>query len=216
MQLLKLNYCANILCVVLLLFTSCTKEPIVTYEETTETELNFKDYKIDLSEPYTDLSSDQRFKSLTSKQVLAILEYYSPGTTNNTSKQNCNNCVYHVRGIDGRLMPSDSGCNVYYKWTNTGCLKGKMKLINSCTPKVGSAVIMDTGIPEGHVAYIESVANIYGTWLKINEGNRPAGVCRTIWISADDAMIKGYQDPNKNINCSNEPFYACASPYNNC
>lgn len=200
----------------ILIFTSCSKEDIIVFEETKEKDLNFEYYKIDLSKPYTDLSKDKRFKDLTKQQVLSILKYYSPNTIS-TSKQNCSNCVHHVTSIDSRLMPSDSGCDIHYKWTNTGCLKGKMKLINSCNPTVGSAVIMDTGIPEGHVAYVEKIVYQFGDpLLKINEGNRPSGVCRTVWLSVDDAMIKGYQNPNRSINCSNGPFYACASPYSSC
>ncbi|WP_109850935.1 CHAP domain-containing protein [Aquimarina sp. AU58] len=206
----------SIFFIAIFLFTSCSKEDTITSSEEIGTELDFEYYKIDLSKPHTDLSKDDRFKNLTSEQILTILEYYSPGTTS-TSKQNCNNCVHHVRSIDSRLMPVDSGCDTHYKWTNTGCLKGKMKLINSCNPTVGSAVIMDTGIPEGHVAYVEKIVYQFGDpLLKINEGNRPSGVCRTVWLSVDDPMIKGYQNPNRSINCSNAPFYACASPYSSC
>lgn len=203
------------LCTILALtFVNCEKEQLVTDEEAA---LNLEDYKIEFSKSYLDLSNDERFQDLSEEQMLKILDHYSPGEIN-TAKADCYNCVYHVRGFDSRLMPTNSGCDVYYKWTNTGCLGGKKKLINSCYPSVGSAVIMDTGITEGHVAYVETVVYVHaGEWyIKINEGNRPAGTCRTVWIYHSDPMVEGYQNPNIGINCSYEPFYDCGTPYGGC
>lgn len=218
MKIRKIMLGVSAVLTVILLCTNCSSDEIST-STIDETVLDFEYYKIDLSKSYTDLSTDERFKDLTQEQILKVLDHYSPGEIN-TAKADCNNCVYHVRGFDNRLMPVNSGCNIYYKWTNTGCLGGKKKLINSCTPSVGSAVIMDTGIPEGHVAYVESVVlinpNPQQFSIKINEGNRPTGTCRTIWISSTDAEIEGYQNPNIGINCNNAPFAECGTPYGGC
>ncbi|QHI37393.1 hypothetical protein IMCC3317_27720 [Kordia antarctica] len=201
------------------LFINCSSDTIAAVESENETTINFEYYRIDLSKSFTDLSDDERFKDLTNEQILAIMDYYSPGEESLT-EADCNNCVYHVRSFDNRLMPVNSGCNITYKWTNTGCLGGKKKLINSCTPAVGSAIIMDTGISAGHVAYIESVVlinpNPVQYSIKINEGNRPSGVCRTIWISSTDNNVVGYQNPNIGINCNNAPFSTCSTPYSSC
>jgi hypothetical protein len=204
----------NVFSILILTLVNCNEEQL-TVEETTV--LDVKEYKIDFNKSYIDLSNDERFQNLTQEQMLKILNHYSPGEVN-TGKANCSNCVYHVRGFDSRLMPVDSGCNIHYKWTNTGCLGGKKKLINSCYPSVGSAVIMDTGIPEGHVAYVETVLYVhaYEWYIKINEGNRPSGTCRTIWLYHSDPLIEGYQNPNLGINCNNQPFSTCGAPYGGC
>lgn len=211
----KMKNYFNIFFIAIFLFTSCNKEDTAISPEGIESEIDFEYYKIDLNKSYTDLSNDKRFKNLTPEQILVILEYYSPDNTV-TSKQNCGNCVAYVIGKDSRLMPVDSGCNVHYKWTDTSCLKGKMKLINTCTPVVGSAVIMDTGISAGHVGYVEKIVRVHdGYSIKVSNGNW-GGECKTLWFDTGDFRIKGYQDPNRSINCSNEPFANCNSPYSSC
>ncbi|WP_074405851.1 MULTISPECIES: hypothetical protein [Aquimarina] len=210
----------SIFFIAIFLFTSCSKEDTITSSEEIGTELNFEYYKIDLSKPYTDLSKDDRFKNLTSEQILAILEYYSPGNTI-TSKQNCDNCVAHVM-IKGNengvtLMPEWIICdNVGKRYSDTSCLNGKMALINSNRPVKYSAVIMDinndgdTFDEPGHVGFVKKV--VYYTsnhyMIKVNHGNWPSGKCSEGWIDGSDSRIKGYQNPYQNL-CNNLPFYYC-------
>ncbi|WP_298517148.1 hypothetical protein [uncultured Kordia sp.] len=218
MNIKKVMLKTSILAAIALMCFNCTSNEVEN-SDLREEALDFESYKIDFGKSFIDLSKDNRFKDLTQEEILKILDHYSPGEVN-TAKANCSNCVHHVRGFDNRLMPVDSGCPVTYKWTNTGCLGGKKKLINTCTPSVGSAVIMDTGITEGHVAYVQSVVLINPNppqyAIKINEGNRPSGTCRTIWISSTDSEVLGYQNPNIGINCSNTPFYTCSAPFSSC
>ncbi|PKV48806.1 hypothetical protein ATE84_0820 [Aquimarina sp. MAR_2010_214] len=217
----KIKLYLSIFCISAFLFMSCSKEDKAIYLQGTETELDYEYYKVDLSKPYTDLSNDERFKNLTPEQILTILEYYSPGTTN-PSKQNehCKNCVAHVMikgNLNGvTLMPTWIMCDNEKIYTSTVCLDGKMALINSNRPVKYSAVIMDvnndsdTFNEPGHVGFVKKV--VYYTsnryMIKVNHGNWPSDKCSEGWIDGSDSRIKGYQNPYENL-CNNLPFHYC-------
>lgn len=169
-------------------------------------------FEIDLSEDEIDLTQDERFKDLSIEQILPILEANSRPLA---MPRSCSNCVHYVRGKDSRLMPLSINCSGTTHWTNTGCFGGKRKLVNTCNPSVGAAMVEDHSTYAGHVAYVEQVVWVHSHYplIRISEGNLPFGSCNERWLDGFGSDIKGYQNPNYSNNCNNAPYWDCGAPY---
>jgi len=198
------------LCLCLLFLASCSQKEEI--QATDAGPVAGPMFEVDLSQDEIDFTEDERFKDLSVDQILSILEANSEPLA---FPRSCSNCVHYVRGKDSRLMPTSINCSGTTYWTNTGCFGGKRKLVNTCNPSVGAAMVEDRGTYAGHVAYVEQVVWVHSHYplIRISEGNLPYGSCSSRWLDGFSSAVKGYQNPNYGNNCNNAPYWSCDPPY---
>jgi len=95
----------------------------------------------------------------------------------NTTNENRYNCVKYARSLKPNLP--------FGLWT----ILDKIKIVNSCTPKIGAIAVINTGLPWGHLGVVEEIKS---SSITIDEANFQFGKITRRIGTATELKILGY------------------------